>query len=272
MGILNVTPDSFSDGGKYCSTLGRPEWSVLESTLDRWDQVPVAMIDVGAESTRPGSSAVSETTEWERLAPVLDFLKDRYAGSVLAPAISVDTRRSAIASKAIGAGATIINDVGGASDPAMRAVVAQAGCAYIAMHSRSIPADPGNTLLEHEDAVREIAVWAKEVIDRCLADGIEPQNLWIDPGIGFGKTSLQSFELLRSLGSLQELEHPIVIGHSRKSFLKDLSPSSVAADRDPETLGVSLALIDQGVDILRVHDPVMHAAAWKGWASARGSG
>lgn len=254
MGIVNMTPDSFSDGDR-----DRTAERVLKQ-VQEWDSIPVAMVDIGGESTRPGAVWISDAEEWERVGPVLKSLIEAYRGKKIRPLWSVDTRKASVAERALEAGADLINDVSGFTDPAMLEVVRSSRCGVMAMHSLKIPADPTVCLSNEEEAHVQILRWMEETRERLEKAGISQDRLILDPGIGFGKTSLQSVEIMRSLGSYQKLGCPIVMGHSRKSFQKDFS-SAVASERDPETLGLSLGLVQKGVDILRVHDPVLHHRA-----------
>lgn len=265
MGVLNITPDSFSDGGQ-CNSL-----SAVLQRLDVWDAAGVPILDVGAESTRPGAVLLSPEEEWQRLEPVLSALRERYAGRILKPLISVDTRYGVTAARAIELGADIINDVSGLSDSAMLAVLRSSEAQYVLMHSVSIPANPAKTLDAHKDPMPELLDWFQNKLKMFEAAGISTDRLILDPGIGFGKTALQSIEIMRQMDQFLKLPCRVLVGHSRKSFLSVLGVTS-PADRDLETVGASLQLAGQGVDILRVHEPVMHMRAAQAWNHLNKSG
>ena len=258
MAILNVTPDSFSDGGRFRAPAD------LEAHLDAIEPC-AGMVDVGAESTRPGARMLSWEEEWARLEPVLARLRARAAGRMLAPRVSVDTRHAESARRALAAGATIVNDVSGAGEPALLDAVATAGADYVLMHSLTIPADPKRTLARDADVMAELLAWFEGKLAALAAAGIPPARTILDPGIGFGKTSVQSEAILRNLDALAAFPCRILVGHSRKSFLRAISPVP-AAERDLESIGVSLRLPGRGADILRVHDPVAHHRAYMGWS------
>ena len=205
VGILNITPDSFSDGGLHFT----PEKAV--GAAREMIRQGAAIIDIGAESTRPGATALSSAEEWARLQPVLAALKDI--------PFSVDTRHAETASKALAAGAAWINDVSGFSDAAMVAAVKSNNCKLVFMNSLSVPASRDIVLPLKADAVTLILAWAKERIAALEAAGIVKNRLIFDPGIGFGKTREQSFALLRGIEKFKVLGVPILVGHSRKSFL-----------------------------------------------------
>lgn len=258
MAVLNITPDSFSDGGQW------NELSSISHRLDEWDAMGVPILDIGAESTRPGATPVSPREEWSRLEPVLRLLRDRYAHSLLKPLISVDTRYCETAAQAIELGVDIINDVGGLSEPAMLDVLKHSQVQYVLMHSLSIPADPTRTLTTERDPMPEIIKWFEEKLMLLSEAGVSPDRVLLDPGVGFGKTALQSLEILRNIDRLLALPYRVMVGHSRKSFLSTFGVSK-QADRDLETIGASLQLAGQGVDVIRVHDPVSHIRAARAW-------
>lgn len=258
MGILNLTPDSFSDGGRH------DDLESLSATLDAWDKICIPYIDLGAESTRPGAISLTPTQEWARLKPVLEFIHERYAGKWIRPKISVDTRNASTAKQALALGCEVINDVSGLADPEMLDVLRHSSCSYILMHSLSVPAQTELNLDADLDPLREIIFWFKQKLDILQKSGISLERITLDPGIGFGKTSLQSSLLIREIEQLRSLGQPLLCGHSRKSLLKNIAPAN-AADRDIETLGMSFALAEKKVDVLRVHDPVLHHRAFLAW-------
>jgi dihydropteroate synthase len=265
IGILNITPDSFSDGGQW------EDLSSITQRLDTWDEAGVPIVDVGAESTRPGANPISPEEEWRRLEPVLHLLYDRYSHLPLKPWISIDTRNSETAKQAIELGADIINDVGGLSTPGMLKVLQNSDVQYVLMHSLGIPANPSKTLAAETDPLLALLKWFEEKLNLLSSAGVSTDRIILDPGIGFGKTALQSLEILRNLKRLFDLPHRLLVGHSRKSFLGFLNPGSPDS-RDLETIGASLQLAGQGVDLIRVHDPVSHLRAVRAWNSLNRSG
>ena len=204
MGIVNVTPDSFSDGGKWLD----PE-RAIEHAL-RLEAEGAAILDVGGESTRPGAEPVDAEEELRRVLPVVEALAERAA----AP-ISIDTSKAAVARAAIDAGAEIVNDVTGLEgDPEMPAVVADAGVGVCVMHMRGTPrtmqANP-----EYDDVVSEVKGYLAERVERLAEAGVDRERICLDPGIGFGKTTAHNLELLRRVEELHELGRPVLVGHSR---------------------------------------------------------
>ncbi len=259
MGILNITPDSFSDGGKWADT------GSLDNQIEAFIENHVQIIDIGAESTRPGAAPVSADEEWRRLKPVLTALDRRLRGSQIRPAISIDSKHWQTLEKAICHGAEIINDVTGLQDPEIMALVKQSQCQVVAMHSVTIPADPTAILPVGQSAISQLQDWIDRKIDQWLDAGIDLNKVIFDPGIGFGKNAFQSIELLQGCMSFKQTGLRLLIGHSRKSFINCFSDQP-SAKRDPESLGISLALCQKGVDIIRVHDPVLHVRAWRAWS------
>ncbi len=262
MGILNVTPDSFSDPGLNRST------EQIERTLDRWDAIPLGWIDIGAESTRPGSQELSTAEEWERLVPPLKQLKGRYAGKILRPKISVDTRWGITAARAIEMGADLINDVSGLRDPEMIEVLKGSNVQVVLMHSLSVPPQPQDVLTEKEHPMDQLLKWFEIRLEQLEKEGISSSRVILDPGFGFGKHSLQAVRILKAIDALRKFSLPVLSAHSRKSFMSDFTSAS-ASERDAETLGISLGLLGRGVEILRVHDPVLHHRAILAWAHSR---
>lgn len=261
MGIINLTPDSFSDGGRYM------EWAAVTSQIDAMLEAGVHIIDLGAESTRPGAAPITATEEWRRLEPVLDQLQERLTADLLRPLVSVDTYHPETARLALDRGAEIINDVSGLTNPAMIELAVDGRADWIAMHSLSLPVDKDATLAPGESASAAVNAWLLGQLERWTKAGIDLNRIIVDPGIGFGKDPLQSIELLRNAWRLRQHGLRVLVGHSRKSFLNKLTDAP-ASDRDIVTLGASLALCAQGVDILRVHDVPRHAEAYRGWSHA----
>ena len=243
MGILNVTPDSFSDGGLFL----RPEAAVMQA---RQMAAGADIIDIGGESTRPGAAEVSEADEIARTVPVIAALK---AGGLDLP-ISIDTRKAGVAKVALAAGASLVNDVTALRhDPAMAGVVAKAGCPIILMHSIASPAtmqdDP-----HYDDVLLDVFDTLKSRVDAAEAAGIARKNIAIDPGIGFGKTLAHNLTLLASLSLFHDLGLPVLLGASRKRFIGTLTAEAEAQRRMPGSLAVALAGVAQGVQMIRVHD------------------
>lgn len=245
VGIINLTPDSFSDGGKYVG----PDSAIAH--MEKLVEQGADVLDIGAESTRPGARSLDTIEEWERLQPVLAVAKNRFP---LTP-ISVDTRNAATAARAIDSGVDWINDVNGGKDKQMLEVLRSASCKYVVMHSLTVPADPEIVLPEGVDAATTIRSWAERRMQELYDAGIAPERVILDPGIGFGKTAEQSWNILRGVPSLMDLPAPLLIGHSRKSFFKAATERD-AAERDMETHMVSAWLVRHRVPFLRVHDVV----------------
>ena len=261
MGILNFTPDSFSDGGQ----LARQDDVAMR--LAQFEKAQVQIIDVGAESTRPGARPVTPAEEWARLQPHLELIQAVNKNRIFRPWISVDTRHPETAVRAIELGVDIVNDVSGARHPGLLEAVRGSNCQYVLMHSLSVPADPSQTL-SGDDPVGELREWFDEKVEQLLRQGLAMDRVILDPGIGFGKTAAQSWQLLAGVKEFMELPLRILVGHSRKSLF-DLWGKTAAPDRDAETLGVSLQLAQKGVDILRVHAPELHQRAWRAFQEAK---
>ncbi|PWU16396.1 MAG: hypothetical protein C5B49_10540 [Bdellovibrio sp.] len=260
MGILNLTPDSFSDGGELAET------SIWQARLSEMEETGVHIFDLGGESTRPGAQAVALTEEWRRIEPVLLALKDR--DRLFSPWISVDTRSAATARRALEHGADMINDVSGLADPQMVEVLQESSCQYVLMHSMTIPPQADATLPANENPVSYLMAWALQKLDELTRLGIHLDRILFDPGIGFGKTAAQSIEIIQHIKAFQELPVRLLVGHSRKSFIKSLV-DNCSKDRDWESQGISLRLGDAGVDVIRVHRPVIHMKAFEAYHKAR---
>jgi len=260
MAIVNLTPDSFSDGGRWRCP------DAFDDYLDKLLARHVQIIDIGAESTRPGARALDLADEWARLEPVLGSVAERLQGRRIKPWLSLDSRHPAIIDKALHYGVNMINDATGLGSADMMAVARDSGCQVVAMHSLSVPADPALQLPGERSAVRQVADWTERRMETWAAAGLDLSRIILDPGIGFGKSAIQSFDLLSRCFELRRAGLRLLIGHSRKSFMHGLTGARPAAQRDLETLGMSLALCQQGVDIIRVHSPFMHMRAHLGWA------
>jgi dihydropteroate synthase len=242
MGVLNVTPDSFSDGG---------QWVDFDAAVAHGMEMLAAgaeILDVGGESTRPGAKPVSEEEEWQRVGPVIERLA-RATDAV----ISIDTMKPAIAQAAVGAGAEIINDITGLRSEEMRSVLRETGAAGIAMHMQGEPRTM-QTAPHYEDVGTEIRDFFRQVFAACLASGIEPMRLAFDPGIGFGKTLAHNLTLLRNLESLRIGERPFVVGVSRKSFIGKVLGSDDLTDREWPTVALTSYLRERGASVFRVHE------------------
>ena len=268
MGILNVTPDSFSDGGRFVE----PEIALEHA--NRLVEDGAGIIDVGAESTRPDGAPVDPETEWARVEPVLRGLKEMQQcrprlGSGSPFQISLDSRNPSTVRSALSIGVDMLNDVSGFCRPDMLELAAQTEIPLVFMHSLSVPVTRGESVSVDLDAVEFLVAWARQrlaVFDRL---GIARHRLVFDPGIGFGKTADQSWRILEHVERFHDLEVPVLVGHSRKSFLES-GPDKPSGRRDEETLSVSEGLAARGVDILRVHDMKGHAELFRsGHATGR---
>ena len=253
MGVVNVTPDSFSDGGQHVEIDDAVAHGLL---LARQGAL---VIDVGGESTRPGAADIPLAIELERVVPVIARLAS--AGSTL---ISIDTRKAAVAAAAVEAGANIVNDVAGLRDPAMVAVCADLGVPVVVMHMQGEPSsmqiDPRYT-----DVVGEVSSWLAEQAERVIADGVP--SVILDPGFGFGKTTEHNLALLRSMPMHGR---PVLIGASRKGMIERLSGRPSDRHRDPGSVAVHLFAAQRGAAMVRVHDVAMHREALAVDAAIRG--
>lgn len=244
MGILNVTPDSFSDGGRFLA----PEAAVAQARVMVADGADI--LDIGGESTRPGAVEVPIDEEIARVVPVIAALRD---GGVRVP-ISVDTRKAAVARAAVLAGADIVNDVSAMLfDPAMAETVADLQCPVVLMHAQGLP-DTMQKNPHYEDVVAEVISHLAARIEVARATGIDEARIVVDPGIGFGKTQEHNIALLRNLHRLHDLGCPVMLGASRKRFIGTITGAEAADARMPGSVAVALFGVTQGVQILRVHD------------------
>jgi len=249
MGVVNVTPDSFSDGGLYLDA-GAAVAHGEELVRDGAE-----ILDVGGESTRPGAAAVSEAEELARIEPVV-------AGLAETATVSVDTSKLAVAEAALDAGASIVNDVTALRhDPEIGALCAERGAGLVLMHMQGEP----RTMQEnpvYDDVVDDVKVFLAERLEAAIGAGVDEERVWLDPGIGFGKDLEHNLELLRRLGELRELGRPLVVGASRKSFIGKIDGSAVG-DRLGGTIASSILAAAEGADVLRVHDVAETARAAK---------
>jgi dihydropteroate synthase len=241
MGILNVTPDSFSDGGRFADP-DRAAARGVEMAEEGAD-----IIDVGGESTRPHADPVGLEEELERVIPVVK----RLAAELEVP-VSIDTRKHDVARAALEAGASIVNDVSAGGDPAMFGEVARAGAGMVLMHMRGDPATM-NDLTEYRDVVADVGRYLDERVTQAVDQGIEWDRLAVDPGLGFAKTSDQSLVLMREIGSFASLGRPVLVGPSRKSFVGNVLGTE-ADDRLEGTAGAVAWLVANGAHVVRVHD------------------
>ena len=251
MGVVNVTPDSFSDGGLYY------QLDLAIARGRRLAEEGADIVDVGGESTRPGAEPVGFEEEIRRVLPVV---RDLAAAGV---AVSIDTRHAAVAEAAVSAGACVVNDVSGLRDPAMRAVAARHGVPAVAMH---MPVDDPAVMQHHTeyvDVVDDVVAFLSDHAALALADGVP--SVILDPGIGFGKTIEQNLELLRRLDELVALGHPVLVGASRKRFIGVLAGVERPEDRVAGTIAVHLASVERGARLLRAHDVAAHRQALTMW-------
>jgi dihydropteroate synthase len=248
MGIVNVTPDSFSDGGRYADV----DAAVFHGV--RLVEEGAAILDVGGESTRPNAATVAADEEKGRVLPVVAALARR-----VATPISIDTTKARVAAAAIEAGASIVNDVWGFQrDPDMARVVAATGAAAVLMHNRA-------TVDPELDIVADMLAFLSRSIETALAAGVAEDKLWVDPGFGFGKTPEQNLVAVRRLGALKALGRPVLLGVSRKSTIGRITGQPAAADRLAGSIAAGLAGVAAGADVLRVHDVAPHVQALKVW-------
>jgi dihydropteroate synthase len=257
MGIVNATPDSFSDGGAYADATAAAEAGANMAAQG------AAIVDIGGESTRPGATTVWEADEIERVLPIVQQLA---AGG---NAVSIDTRKSGVMSAALGAGAALVNDVSALTwDPQSAAVVAKSGVPVVLMHHQGEPQtmqkDP-----RYDDALIEVFLWLEERIAAAEEAGIKRDKILVDPGIGFGKSVAHNLELMNGLALLHGLGCPIVLGASRKRMIGALSNEAPADQRLPGSLALALKAVEQGAQVIRVHDVPETVQALKVWRGLR---
>lgn len=262
MSILNVTPDSFSDGGKYLN---------IEDAIKHADELiksGVDIIDIGGESTRPGAVLISEEEELKRVIPVIYELTKNVSASRRnsEPAkeilISIDTYKSNVAQLAINAGAKIINDVSGLTmDPDMVNVAAKNNCPIVIMHNEGIPATKPEPVVrrtgesanwrKRDEVIQQIYAWLKKQTNYAIKNGVKKENIIIDPGLGFGKTPEEDFYIIQNLSEFKSLGYPILIGPSHKSFIRKLFPDSDIKAKSKEIIDLA---IKNGANIVRMHE------------------
>ncbi len=256
MGIINLTPDSFSDGGQFI----QPQ-QVLGQIAQLID-CGAEIIDLGAEATNSTAAPISAETEWQRLAEVLEVVMAARANWLVTPKISIDTRHVQTAERALLLGVDWINDVSGLQDTAMRQLLAEHTCDIVFMHHLGIPVDKKNVMPRHQNVIAGIKQWAEQRIAEIDEAGIASDRLIMDIGIGFGKTAEQNLKLLNEIEQFHSFGLRLLVGHSRKLFINQFTDKTFA-ERDIETVVLSLFLADKKVDYLRVHNPDLHARAFK---------
>lgn len=244
MGVVNVTPDSFSDGGLWLDPAAAVEHGIV---LHRQG---AAILDVGGESTRPGAEPVAEAEELRRVVPVVERLRERAPGAI----VSVDTSKPAVARAALAAGAAYVNDVTAfRGDPQMAALVAESGATCCLTHMRGEPRtmqdDP-----RYRDVVDEVRAFLEQRAAFAVSRGVAPERIQIDPGIGFGKTADHNLELLRRLDEIAALGFTLVVGASRKRFLGALTGRERASERVAATVAANVLAYERGARVFRVHD------------------
>lgn len=243
MGILNITPDSFSDGGQL------PSVALAVARARQLVEAGASILDLGAESTRPGSAGVDQATELGRVLPVLKALQEADLGA----AVSIDTTKPGVARAALCHGATIVNDVSALGQPEMAAVIVEHDAAVILMHMRGTPRTMQEVPIVYDDLIGDIRDFLEDRLQRAIGAGISAERILLDPGIGFGKTVEHNLTLTSRLWELQSLGRPIVYGASRKRFLGALTQRPVN-DRDRATAAACTAAVLAGANVLRVHD------------------
>ena len=243
MGIVNVTPDSFSDGGMFDDA----EAAVAHGA--RLADEGADLVDIGGESTRPGAEPVPAAEERDRVLPVIEGLRAAKPDVL----ISIDTRHAAVATDALAAGATVVNDVSGGADEEMLPVVAKAGAGLVLMHMRGEPGTMQDTPL-YDDVVGEVHEYLRERVEAAIFAGVDADRLCVDPGIGFGKTVDHNLLLLRAIGVFRDLDAAVLVGASRKRFVGALSGADDPRDRFEGSLAAAILAAASGADIVRVHD------------------
>ncbi|MCV2887085.1 dihydropteroate synthase [Ruegeria aquimaris] len=258
MGILNVTPDSFSDGGRHYAVTDAVQAALAMAAQD------VSLLDIGGESTRPGATEVPVDEEIRRIEPVIEAIR-----AETGTAISIDTRKAAVAEAALAAGASLVNDVSGFTfDAGLAPLCAETSTPVCIMHAQGDPAtmqqDP-----HYDNVLLDVYDFLSTQVDRLVAAGLSRGQIVIDPGIGFGKTQAHNLTLLRNLSLFHGIGCPILLGVSRKRFIGTIGKEPLAEARAPGSISVGLSGLAQGVQILRVHDVAETAQALRLWAAVR---
>lgn len=251
MGIVNVTPDSFSDGGRFFD----PARAIAQAE-DLLNQ-GADILDIGGESTRPYSQPVTEAEELQRVLPVIEAVRQRHADAI----ISVDTSKPGVAAAAIAAGAEIVNDITGLTNLAMIELARATQAGVCAMHMQGTP-QTMQVEPRYDDVIGEIHAYLRERRDVLLSAGLAPEQICLDPGIGFGKTHAHNLKLMQSCWRFHDLGPPLLVGHSRKGFIGQVLGDK-EADRDAGSLGGALALALQGVQVIRLHQIRAAKEAWQ---------
>ncbi|MDA0902087.1 MAG: dihydropteroate synthase [Proteobacteria bacterium] len=261
VGILNITPDSFSDGNKY---------NTKQAALNHLEQLVLqgaSTIDIGAESTRPFATPISHNEEWQRLSEILpeiiNYTKQYNKANQRNIEISLDSRHYQTVDKALDLGIDIINDVGGFDQKEMVDLAVNSQKKIVVMHNLGVPADKNKIIPSNLDVIEELIAWMKKKERILLEAGVKKENIIFDPGIGFGKNADQSIYILKNIEKLRVLNIPLFIGHSKKSFLEKFFEDK-SMDVAEMTLEVSRDLISKDVEYLRIHDVGEHFAIIKG--------
>ncbi|MEJ6649699.1 MAG: dihydropteroate synthase [Burkholderiales bacterium] len=241
MGVVNVTPDSFSDGGDYLD----PEMAVERAKI--LFESGADIIDVGGESTRPGAQSASLDLERSRVIPVIQAL------SRLGVPVSIDTQKPRLMEEAIECGACLINDISGAQDPEVASIAARTNVGVCVMHMQGSPRVMQQNP-SYQDVVQEVFSFLQERVVSLIRSGVKPSNIVVDPGFGFGKTLEHNLLLLRNLNKFCELGHPVLVGLSRKAMLGVITNKEDASDRLGSSIASAIFAVSQGADIVRVHD------------------
>jgi dihydropteroate synthase len=255
MGVLNLTPDSFSDGGRFLSGRGGVDVGPVRREAEAMLRAGADVLDIGGESTRPGAAPVGESEELERVMPVLNSLLE------LDTIVSVDTRTPSVARAALAAGCHLINDVSGLTDDAMLQAVAESRAGVCIMHMQGQPGDM-QVNPSYADVVAEVRQFLERQVERARSAGIEDARICLDPGFGFGKTLTHNLKLLRSLGDVRVDGLPLLVGLSRKRMIGALTGAEVD-ERMPGSVAAAVLAAERGANIVRVHDVAETAQALK---------
>lgn len=256
VGILNLTPDSFSNDGLLTHV------DAILQKVDMLIENGAHIIDIGAEATGPKAIPLNSTEEWERLNPFLVAILNHLKSLTLIPKISIDTRHADVARRALELGVDWINDVSGLTDPLMQEIIAKHTCDIVVMHNLGVPVTQSSLISSKKNPIAFVSRWAEMQLNVLVKEGIAKERIIFDVGIGYGKTAEQSLQLIKHVDLFRSLNTRLLIGHSRKSFLQQFTPHS-PTERDLETTVLSLYLANKAVDFLRVHNVELHARAFK---------